>query len=142
MLPSLLFGLFIISLAGGMYALHTRARRAAEHSGASERDIDFARRRFRRRAQVCLLLGVVGAAIIGGNWMNHPLLAAGYWFCVLVLLGWMAVLAVVDLIGSRAHFQTLHDEQAVERAALRAELAKYLPAKEVDSLAGRAPNER
>jgi peptidoglycan/LPS O-acetylase OafA/YrhL len=139
MLPTVLFGLFIILLAGGMYALHVRARQAAEHSEASERDVDFARRRFRRRAQVCLLLGVVGAAIIGGNWMNHPLLAAGYWLCVLALLGGMAILAVVDLIGSRTHFQTLHDEQAVERAALRAELEKYLPAKEVDALAGRRP---
>jgi hypothetical protein len=135
----LLFGLLIISVAGGMYAIHARARRAANYEGASERDLDFARRRYRRRGQICLLLAVVGAAIIGGHWMNEPLLAAGYWLCVLALLGGMSALAVLDLIGSRAHFQTLQDEQSVERAALRAELEKYLPAKEVDSLAGPRP---
>src|SRR5687768_12055518 len=99
MLPSLIFGLFVIALASVMLVLHTQAHRAA-NDGSAERGVVFARRRYRRRLQVCILLAVIGAAIIGGDLVHRPLLAVGYWLCVLGLVCWIAFLAVVDLMGS------------------------------------------
>ena len=139
MLPSLFFGLFLIALASVLLVMHALARRAAEHGKLSERDLVFARRRYRRRLHVCLLLAVVGAGLIGGNLMNHPLLAGGYWLCVVVLVGWIGLLAMTDLMDSRLHFRTLRDEHTVEHTALKAELAKYLAEQGADSAADSCP---
>jgi hypothetical protein len=133
MLASLLLGLALWALAGGLLWLHLRARGAAERGNLNERDLKFARGQFARRLQVCVLLALIGTAIICGPLMTNPLLSLGYWSCVVLLICGMVVLALLDLRGSQRHFQTLEEEQAAEFAALRAELVRHLPPDERDA---------
>lgn len=133
MLANLLFGGFLIALAAAMYFIHRRARQAAERESPTQHDLRFAQRQYRRRARVCLLLAVVGVAIIAGSYMTHPVLAACYWLCVVLLVFWIGWLALADLLGSQARLRELRDDHVAEHAALHAELAKYLPDQQGDS---------
>lgn len=129
MLVNLIFGLFLIALAGAMLLVHRRAaRRAAERDDLDDDEFAFTRKQHRRRVGVCVILAVVGTAIICGALVTHPLLAAGYWSCVVLLVFWMAWLALADLMGSQTQLRRLRDEHQAEHDKLRAELAKYLPA--------------
>ena len=75
---------------------------------------------------------MVGIAMILGAYLTDTRLAAGYFSGVALLVVWIALLALADWRGSRPHFETLRSDQAAEHAALRAELAKHLPAKQDD----------
>lgn len=130
MLANLLFGLFLIALAAAMFFVHWRARHSAEQEAPTQHELRFAHVQYRRRARVCLLLAVVGVAIIAGAYMTHPALAAGYWLCVVLLVVWIGWLALADLLGSHAHLRELRDDHLAQHAALRAELARHLPAKQ------------
>lgn len=130
MLANLIFGLFLIALAAAMFFFHRRTQLAAEQETLTQHELRFARLQYRRRVRVCVLLAVVGAAIIAGVYMTHPVLAACYWMCVVLLVFWIGWLALADLLGSHAHLRELHDDQLAQHAALRAELARHLPAKQ------------
>ena len=61
-------------------------------------------------------------AIIVGAWVTDSVVFAAYWLGVMLFVGWMALLAVVDLVSTRMHYSRLHREQLETRAMLEAEL--------------------
>lgn len=93
--------------------------RALTEGAADAEERSFWRWQLRRRAVVCLLLGLIAAAIAYGPWVRDPAHVAPYWLCVLALLGGVLFMAACDLLATRFYAARLHN-RAAELAALRA----------------------
>ncbi len=93
----------------------------------SDRDRDHLKRRHRRRMQTSTMLGVVGIAILAGRLfpLDEPSAAALlYWTGVLLLVLWMALLAMADMVATRVHFNVQRRKVEGERARLEAKLRR------------------
>lgn len=108
------------------------------------RERDHLRRRYRRRIQTSTLLGVVGVAILGGRLFppdQARLANVIYWFCLTLLVLWMALLGVADIIATRLYFGRLRRNVEIQRTALEAQLRRAKPKREEARLAGQPKNE-
>lgn len=101
---------------------HLRAWRADDHGGLGERDRNFHARRFRRRLQASVMVGVIGLLLLGDLWLGDGWAALIYWSGVLLLLGWLLLLAASDWLASRVHFRGQIDRLRHERALLQADI--------------------
>ena len=119
---SILFGLFLIAFAVMMLVRNQAAWRSAQTDALEGSEREFLSRQHRRRRQTCVMIAIVGVAVILGIWVTDVRAAAAYWLGVVLLVCWMALLAVVDLVATRMHFGRLHRDQQAERIVLEAEL--------------------
>ena len=119
---SILFGLFLIVVAAMMLIRNTMYWYAVRKDEMEEREQNFFHRQYRRRSQANSIIAIVGVAIILGVWVTDSVMVAAYWLGVALLVGWMALLAVVDLVTTRMHYSRLHREQLERRALLEAEI--------------------
>ena len=128
---SLGFSLFLLLAAAVLMALHIKAWRWASRREQAPRELDFHRRHFRRRMQCSAMLGFLGIAVFVGQWIaGPPILVILFWGANLLIVAWLALLAVADTIVTVHHFQALRDNCLVEQAKLNAE------AKRLRSLGG------
>jgi hypothetical protein len=118
MLPSFLLATFLAALGGGLLVWHVRAWKAVQDHGPDERELTFARRRFRRRQRVSQLLILLGIAIAGGEFVHDPVLGLAYWSGTLFLVVWIMGLAALDMIASQQHFGLLRAQRDAEEAIL------------------------
>lgn len=107
-----------------LFVWHALAFRAARDEPEEAGRREFARRRFRRRAQVSAMLLVAGLGMLAAAAIDPraaPLAYSLAWGGVLLLVAWMALLAVGDAVASRvqAERELRHERQAC--AALEAE---------------------
>jgi amino acid transporter len=119
---SILFGLILIVVAAMMLIRNTVYWHSVRSAEMKEREHNFLYRQYRRRTQANSIIAIVGVAIIFGVWVTDSVMVAAYWLGVMLLVGWMALLAVVDLVSTRIHYSRLHREQLETRAILEAEL--------------------
>ncbi len=119
---TILFGLALMVLAVMLFVRNRAAWLARQPDRLDDTAKKFQTRQHRRRKHAAILIAVVGLAIVLSVWVPDPKSAAIYWLVVLLIAGWMAVLAAIDLIATRAHFGRLLQDQRDERAALEAEL--------------------
>ena len=130
MWSSPLFSLVVLLFATGLIAWHVRNWRAVEREGLEPREEDFRRRQLRRRLQTSGMLAVLAVAIFVSPWMNvNAWLFTLYCFCMLVLVVWVAVLAMVDLWATQHHYGRTRDAYLAEEAKLQAELRRIRAAK-------------
>lgn len=134
-LVSCLVGGAICAAATFLALAHKRAWAAIREQNPDGRDYDFHWRQYRRRVQTTAILGAVGAAIVGGQLLAtytriSPWLLLTYWGVIVLLLGWMSLLAAVDFLVTRHHYARLRDSFVVEQARLRQELRQYHQAEE------------
>jgi hypothetical protein len=118
--------LLFISLA--LAATHLRAWRVADHGGLAAAERDFQERRYRRRLQTSLMLGVIGILVLGDLWLDEIVKDAWgrllYWSGVGLLLLWLLLLAASDWLASRRHYRGQFDRLLADRDALRADLER------------------
>jgi hypothetical protein len=112
----------ILLAAMGMASWHFRVRQGCRRQDLPPAEYDFLRRQFRRRIQISAMLGILAVAMViesffDGQPFVEVLLGVGMLFLVL----WIALLAVVDAVASRAHFGRLRSDYLVEQAKLQAE---------------------
>lgn len=91
------------------------------------RERDHLRRRHRRRMQTSTMLGFVGIAILAGRLfpLDEPTLAAVlYWLGVVLLVCWMALLALADILATRVHYGAMRRKVDSERDKLEAQLQR------------------
>jgi hypothetical protein len=103
---------------------HVRSWHAVRDGQADDADRDFHWRRFRRRMQTSIMVGIVGLAVLGGQLLDfrrHPSVYVFYWTAVVLLLLWIILLALADLISSRRYLQRWNVERLVALARLRAD---------------------
>jgi hypothetical protein len=122
------FSLVIIVAAVGLCVWHIRSWGALRRAALDPAEFDFRRRQFRRRIQASAMLGLLGVAVLGGGVMMslrlNPLALTLYWLAVILVLGWLALLAVADMVASNLYYRRLHNRYAVEQAQLNAELRR------------------
>ena len=119
---SILFGLFLIAFAVLMLGQNAKAWRLAATDEMEERERDFRYRQYRRRLQANWMIAVIGLAVIVGVWVTEPLMAAAYWLGVVLVVAWMALLAVADVVATQMYYGRLRQEHRDERVLLEAEL--------------------
>ena len=136
MWSNILFSAFLVALAAWLLTSHASAWRTARDSEPDEKALDFHWRQFRRRMQASAMLGIVGLGVAGGLWIDAQddfILSISYWAGLLLIVAWIAALALADWVASRFYYDLIHTDQRTEHAALKAEL---------DRLRGRDGNGR
>ena len=87
-------------------------------------------RRYRRRTQTNILLGIVGIAIAGGSLISDRLTLLVYWGSVFLVAAWVLILGFMDALDTRMHYQGLKDHCEQRQELLRREVDEYFQAKE------------
>ena len=104
---------------------HPRWKRL-QQAEIDARERDFRRRQYRRRMQTSAMLGVLGVAIFVGQllmtWAASRLFLVIYWSGVLVLVLWMALLALADMAATSFYYSREKNNYIVEQARLQGEL--------------------
>jgi hypothetical protein len=118
MWPSLAFGAFLILLSCGLVVSHIIARRWAEEHVSTEPERTYRRRQFRRRMHASALIGGVGAAVIGGLWVDAPPGEALYWSGVLLAAIWILILAGADISSTQSFLRESQRQRTTEEETL------------------------
>ena len=118
-------GLLIMAAA----LVSTTRRERAAHDDRSLDDVErrYFARRWRRRVQAGVMVGVVGLLFLGSQAISpreRPSLFVYYWCAVTAVTLWIVALAISDMLSTRMHFLRLMHLRAVEKAALEARVAK------------------
>jgi sterol desaturase/sphingolipid hydroxylase (fatty acid hydroxylase superfamily) len=123
-------GLALSATATGLMVSHVRTWRRFEESGdaADPRERGYRRRQFRRRVQTSALLGLLALAMVAGHWMTsppwRPWAFTVYWGIVLIVVAWVALLALADLVSTRLYFGHVRERYRWEETRLKAELER------------------
>lgn len=119
---------FLLLAAVGLLVSHVRSWREFQRQESNAEEFDYRRRQFRRRMQTSAMLALLAIAISVGYmltvWLRSGWFAAVYWSAVMLVVCWVALLAVVDMWATRHHFGRLRYEHRVEQAKLQAELRR------------------
>jgi peptidoglycan/LPS O-acetylase OafA/YrhL len=122
------FPTLLLALAVGLIGWNVRSWRAARREEASDaEELEFSRRQFRRRLQVSGMLAGLAVAMVLGQFIPHlkrPTLYVLFWFGVLLVLGWIVLLAMGDLVVGRRRLAKFHEQRKIEEARLNAELER------------------
>lgn len=113
---AILAGLAMIALSIGMVWSHFRSRGAA---------ID--RTQFRRRILISGLLGLIGVAIVTGQFIVaavQPILFIIFWLAVLTMAAVLGLSGMTDLFVTRSQLRRRQELAAQEIQRLKAEVAQ------------------
>ena len=108
-LPAAVMGVGLILLGVWFMQLHLRAwRRHAADDSLDDAERTFYRRQFRRRMQASGIIALIGVMVPVGDsiipWRADDVsVATLYWLFVLALTCWVLLLAMGDLVATRAH---------------------------------------
>jgi hypothetical protein len=125
MWPSVIFGSLLVLASAGLVAGHVLARRRRANDHLDDLERVYRVRQFRHRMQASALLGVVGLAVIGGNWVDGPPGEALYWSGVLMVVLWVLFLAGADAASTQSFFREEQKRQAAEHLALQKEIERF-----------------
>ena len=127
--PAAVFGGSLVLLGAGMMIGHARAwKEQRDNSALEDSDRMHLRHRYLRRMQTSGAVTFVGCLIgIGDAFIRQlgPVVATFYWLFVIMLVFWIAVLALGDLTSVRTHSKTTMSQLEATRRELEAELARH-----------------
>ena len=141
-LPALIFGgaLLTIAIVMGVYVRRTRSSldSALQSDPLTRAHAD---RQFRRRLQVSVMLGLIGALIIIGDQMDQFLGKHPGWFVIwvisiVVLVIWSVLMALGDWLSTFAYSAVARSNLRHERTALEEEIRRYHASKNGHSFDG------
>jgi amino acid permease len=125
---SALVWLCLLLCATGLMLLHVRTWRRVRQQELPPDDLDYHRRQYRRRMQASAMLGLMAVAIFVGQLVvpriESRLLASAYWGAVLLMVGWVGLLAAADVLATKHHFTRLRQTYLIEQAKLHAEIRR------------------
>jgi uncharacterized membrane protein len=127
--PAAVFGGSLVLLGAGMMFGHVRAWKEQKSDGSlADLDRQYLRNRYFRRMQTSAAVAFTGFLIGIGDafiWPLGPVVATFYWLFVIMLVFWIALLALGDLTSVRTHSQTTMSQLDATRKELEAELARH-----------------
>ncbi len=127
--PSIpLFSLFLLAVSAWLMISHLRSWRRHQGQDLDAEDFDYRRRQFRRRMQTGAMLGILAVALGVGQplteWLHSAWFFVAFWIGVLLVVCWVALLAVVDVWATKHHFGRLQHRWLVEQAKLESEVRR------------------
>jgi hypothetical protein len=130
---SALVWLCLLLCAAGLMVLHVRTWRRVRQQEPKPDDLDYHRRQYRRRMQASAMLGLTAVAVWVGQLVisriDSKLVGSAYWGAVLLMVGWVGLLAAADVLATKHHFTRLRQTYLVEQAKLHAELRRIQAAR-------------
>jgi len=120
---------FLLASAIFLVTMHLRSWRKSRAQQLDTQELEFRRRQFRRRMQSSFLLGVMGVAIFFGPWIKDPSAALAFWAVAILVILWVAALAVADVAATRSHFHRLREQYMIEQSKLQAEIRRIQSAR-------------
>ena len=127
-LSSIIVALVLVVSSAGLIAWHIRAWKRLQQEEIDPRERDFRRRQYRRRMQTSAMLGVLGVAIFIGQllmtWVTSRHVLVIYWSGILVLVLWVALLALADMAATGFYYSREKTDYVVEHAKLQGELRR------------------
>ncbi|MEX0641469.1 MAG: hypothetical protein WD468_02145 [Pirellulales bacterium] len=122
MLPTAVLSLSLVALSMLLIALHRRTARRAAETFQDPEEREFAASQYRRRMQTSAMIGLVGVLVFVGHWLDHSIGELIVWLAVVLLVVWIMLLALADIVATRAHFSRIRRGAIVEHARLQAAL--------------------
>jgi hypothetical protein len=116
-----LFPLFVLASAVGLTVWHICAWRWSQRQDLTPKERSFRWRQFRRRIQTSAMLAVLAAVLFIESWVTSPVFKLALGVGMLVLVCWLAALAVTDFVATRHHLARLRDGYLVEQVKLEVE---------------------
>jgi hypothetical protein len=107
--PALVVAVVLLAIGLSTMASHARSwRRQQSDPALEDRDRVYLQRRYRRRTQMSAILAILGVLIGLGDVLlpfqkRHPVPVSLYWIGVLLLTGWLILLALADLSSTIAY---------------------------------------
>lgn len=118
---STLVAVGILASAGALAWWHLRVRRTHRRTEMPTAQYEFYRRQFRRRIQVSTMLGLLAVLLAIETWVELPAVQLAAGGSMLLILLWIMLLALVDALATRFHYDRLRNDYIVERAKLEAQ---------------------
>ncbi len=119
------FSGFLIVLSAGLCVGHWRGWQGDQNLKPDERTLDYAQRKYRRRMQASVMIGVTGIAILIGEALPpRPLLLTFYWIAIVAWVVWIAVLACADMLATNFHYQDVQQDEIILKTQLENELRR------------------
>lgn len=108
--------------------LHVRTWRRVRQQALQPDELDYHRRQYRRRMQASAMLGLTAVAVfvgqLGISRIESTPAVFAYWGAVLLMVGWVGLLAAADVLATRHHFTRLRQSYLVEQAKLHSEIRR------------------
>ena len=141
--PAVIFGSGLVVLGVGMMIAHWRSwkRQQLEAETDTPDQLHYANR-FRRRMQTSALIAIVGLLLGLGDvfiWRFGVPAATLFWMVMLILVCWIAVLAVGDMTAIQSHSKNQLADLETQRRVLEKELAE-IRARNGTPINGERPN--
>ena len=122
-----LFGLSLVVISAVLLWWHTNNWQVAKSRIEKDSERLYTWRQFRRRVQASSMLGVVGIAVVLGQYIPISPTALIYWFIVVLVVLWIILLALADLVSTRLYLEEIRRDTIVEQALLREEMRQLRP---------------
>lgn len=116
-----LFPLFVLASAAGLMVWHVWTWRWSQRQDLGPKERKFRWRQFRRRIQTSAMLAVLAAVLFVESWVASPVFKLAMGIGMLVLVCWLAALAVTDFVATRHHLSRMRDGYLVEQVKLEVE---------------------
>ncbi len=126
--PAVTFGSALVLLGIGMMIAHWRSwKRQQADTTADNSDHRHYANRYRRRMQTSALIAIVGTLLAPGDvfiWRFGVPAATLFWMVMLLLVCWVAVLAIGDMTAIQSHSKNQLADLEAQRRVLEQELAE------------------
>ena len=123
-----LVSFLLLGCAAALMLSHVRTWRHAIGYAGTREELDYRRRQYRRRMQTSGMMAVLAIALFVGEWLTDTIASRWfpiiYWLAVMVLVGWVGLLALADIFSTKLHYDRLRHGAMLERAKLEAELRR------------------
>lgn len=127
-MPAVMFGSVLVVLGVGMMISHWRSwKRQQSDFETDDTDRVHYANQFRRRMQTSALIAIVGVLLAVGDvfiWQFGPAASTVFWLLLLLLVCWIAILAVGDMTAIQSHSRNRLADLEAHRRILERELAE------------------
>jgi len=125
-LSAILFSIVLFVAAVVLVWINIRTWRRHQGQELVPEDYRYRHSQFRRRIQISVMIGLLGAAIFVGDMLltakqGSSLFFALYWLGVTLVTCWVLLLAGLDILATSIHFGRKRDRCLVEQAVLDAQ---------------------
>lgn len=122
-----LFVFGLLAIAVGLIVSHVVSWRRYQQEPKDKLETDYRARQYRRRIQVSAMLAVAAAAMLIGlmiSWRDWPSVFVFWWTGVLILVGWIILLAMVDAVETRRFFRRMRHDRSLDQVRWRTDFER------------------